>query len=134
MHKHEQEMVSHHWWSNYFQVTKDASDLLPEFVIEYRFYDLLYCNVPFKEVSEMERSIGDEELRTRIQVLVDVIAESTSDERLRIADEMHELYGRVESEGAKELVSDLENYARYGFIQIEVKKQKPTSGATEISD
>lgn len=78
------------------------------------------------------RGIRNQELRKSIEFLIELIDVATMEERLRIADELAELNKKLESKGAKELIEDLENYARYGFIEVEIK-QKPTSGATEMS-
>ncbi len=72
------------------------------------------------------------ELREGIKFLINIIDSATNKERLVLADELHELYAKLESKAAKESIEDLENYARYGFIEVEIK-QKPTSGATEVS-
>lgn len=74
----------------------------------------------------------NQELREGIKFLVNVIDSATYEERLVLADELNELYKKVQSKAAKESIEDLENYARYGFIEVEIK-QEPASGATETS-
>lgn len=78
------------------------------------------------------KEIKDEKLRSSVKELIEAIDQATPEDRIRLADDIHTLYERMESKGGKELVEDLENYARYGYLQINVQ-QKPTSGATEIS-
>lgn len=76
--------------------------------------------------------IKDEKLRRNVKIIIDVIEQSTPEERIKLADEIHGLYEKMESKGGKELIEDLENFARYGFLKINIQ-QKPTSGATEVS-
>ena len=99
-----------------------------KFDLEPSSTDLLLRRDSFREVIKMQ----NRELREGIKFLINIIDSATNKERLVLADELHELYAKLESKAAKESIEDLENYARYGFIEVEIK-QKPTSGATEVS-
>ena len=63
---------------------------------------------------------------SKINWFVSFIDSSTPEERLALADEIHEVYTRMESNGGKRLMRNLENHARCGT------EKKPTSAATEI--
>lgn len=64
---------------------------------------------------------------SKINWFVSFIDSSTPEERLALADEIHEVYTRMESNGGKRLMRNLENRARSGA------EKKPTSVATEVS-
>ena len=63
---------------------------------------------------------------SKINWFVSFIDSSTPEERQGLADEIHEVYTRMESKGGKRLMKNLENRARCGA------EKEPTSLADEV--
>lgn len=78
------------------------------------------------------KEIRNEKLKNQIKVLIEIIDQASPEERVKLAEEIRMKKEKMESKAGKELMGDLECYARNGFIQINIQ-QKPTSGAAEVS-
>ncbi|WP_429959389.1 hypothetical protein [Enterococcus sp. AZ196] len=66
-------------------------------------------------------------LSNKVNSLVSFIDSATPEERLELADEIHKVYLRMGSDAGKEMMQDLEKYARNG------EQKKPTPVPAEVS-